>query len=281
MERCVQEGVDVCIAVGISPNIVSCMIAGKIRTKFVICERNAPKQDAISIKSRIARFLLYRKADAFVFQTTGAQSFYSKSIQARSVVIPNPVIPGLPEWAPKGRNEIAAVGRLMPQKNYPLMLRSFALVHETHPDWSLRIFGEGIFHDDYQRLAESLGISDAVVFEGFRSDVHERIAECDIFLMTSDFEGMPNSLLEAMAIGMPCISTDCPAGGPAMLIEDGVNGLLCQVGEEDSIANAVNAAAGSKSLRTKLAKNALESRDLYSLDRIMMRWNSLIASLTN
>lgn len=276
---CRQNELEVCIAVGIAPSLISCVVAGTVPTKFVVCERNAPKQDSISTKSRVARFLLYRRADAYVFQTPGAQSFYSSRIQARSVVIPNPVLPGLPKWSPKGRHEIAAVGRLMPQKNYPLMLESFARVHAVHPDWKLRIFGEGHYLDDYMQIAERLGISGAVKFEGFRSDVHDCIAECDLYLMTSDFEGMPNSLLEAMAMGMPCISTDCPAGGPASLIEDGVNGLLCRVGDERGIAHAVSRLIDVEDLRKSLAAGALRLREHYSVENVVMLWDEFLTDL--
>ncbi len=234
-----EYGIEVVVGIDIYPNFVVCLISKFTKAKCVISERNAPKQVNISKKSRFLRWILYRFADGYVFQTNGAKEFYSKSIQKRSVVIHNPIRENLPSKTNVNNKEIVAIGRLNVQKNYPMLINAFNIVHNKYPNYKLRIFGDGELKESLLKQVNNLHLNESVVFENFTLNVHEAIKDSSIYVMTSDFEGMPNSLMEAMAMGFPVVSTDCPSGGPGELITDGVNGLLCKVGDYKVCADKI------------------------------------------
>ena len=273
-----SQAIDVCIAIGIQANLTAALANIKLKTKIVLCERNAPKEDHLSWKSRLLRKLLYKRGDAFVFQTPDAQAYYSKSIQRKGVVIPNPVKEDLPRSGVANK-EIVAVGRLRPQKNYPLLLKAFSKVHHQHPDYQLRIFGKGNCLSQLEGLAHELDIREVVTFEGFRADVHQAMANSDIFVLSSDFEGLPNVLMEAMAMGFPVVSTDCPCGGPRMLIKNRDNGLLTKVGDADDLAKALSLLIEDPALKQKCASQASQIKDQYDLDKILLKWEGLLRAL--
>lgn len=268
-----ENNIDVVIGMGIYANFCVCLINSKrLKTKVVISERNSPKHDNISKKSKLLRFLIYRRADGYVFQTGQAREFYSKKIQERSVVIHNPVKAVLPHRTDRHNKEIVAVGRLMPQKNYDLLIRAFFEVCKKNNDYILRIFGEGKEKESLEQLCNELVIAERVRFEGFSANVHDEMKDSDIFVMSSDFEGMPNSLMEAMAMGFPVISTDCPCGGPAELIENRKNGLLTPVGDTDGMAECIMRLIADEELKENIARTAGNIRNTHSMNKIVSYW---------
>ncbi len=268
----INEKIDIAIGMGIYSNFCVCIVNFGLKTKMVISERNSPLHDHISKKSKALRFLVYRNADAYVFQTQEAKKFYSKGIQNKGCVIHNPVRSGLPVKTNINKKEIVAIGRLMPQKNYEMLLHAIKIVHERYSDVVLRIFGEGRYRDNLERLVFKLGIQDVIKFEGFSLDVHEQIKDSSIFVMSSDFEGMPNSLMEAMSMGFPVISTNCPCGGPGELIKDGENGILIPVGDSDRMAIEIIRLIENPRECLKLGENAIKIRQTHSQDVIVQKW---------
>ena len=129
-------------------------------------------------------------------------------------------------------------------------------------------------------MAKTLGIEDRVIFEGFRNDVHEKIADATMFVMSSDYEGLSNALLEAMAMGLPCISTDSPPGGARMVIKNGQNGLLVPVGNKEKLMEAMDSIAANAEMAEKMGRNAAEMRDLLSEERICSQWEKLIKAVS-
>lgn len=263
-----NNSIDVVIGMGIYANFLCCMSNFGLNTRVIISERNDPAHDRLSIKSKIFRFIFYRFADGYIFQTEGARAFYSKKIQKKGVVIPNPLKESIPYKSNVCNKEIVAVGRLSPQKNYPNLLRAFSQVKVKHPDYVLRIFGTGELEDELKHLCNDLGISDKVVFEGFCFDVHEKIKDSDIYVLSSDFEGMPNSLMEAMAMGFPVVSTDTPSGGARSLIKNKENGLLVRANDDKQLAKALNYLIENENVKKWLGENATKARDDYSSVRI-------------
>ena len=164
--------------------------------------------------------------------------------------------------------------RLMPQKNHELLIRSFARFHRQFPEYTLHIFGEGELEGELRRLIGSLGLTAHAFLEGNDPNVHERIRDAEMFVLSSDFEGLSNALLECMAMGIACISTRCE--GSADVIRDGENGLLVDIGDEEGLARAMCLLAQDGTLRRKLERQAREDLKAFDRDIVAASWEQVI-----
>ena len=238
-----------------------------------VSERNNPWVMPDVKVTRILRSLMYPFAKGLIFQTEMAKSFFPEAIRRKGVVLSNPVdaqrIPG--QYAGQREKIVAAAGRLSKQKNFPLLLKAFARFSSEHPEFKLRIFGEGELREDLTKQAQTLQISDKLELPGRSTALLEKMNSAAMFVLSSDYEGMPNVLLEAMCMGMPAISTDCPSGGPRELIEDGVNGLLVPVGDETALYEAM-AKLTDADYAKRLADNALQIREKLTSRDIFVSW---------
>lgn len=225
---------------------------------IVVSERNNPWIMPWKKITRILRKMFYPFASGFIFQTEQASTFFSPSIRKKGKVLLNPLdLQRIPSpWKGKRSKEIVSVGRLEKQKNFPLLIKAFAKFYEKHSDYILTIYGEGSLKDELLDLASSLLPKDAYRFPGKDPDVLNCIVDAAIFVLSSDYEGLPNVLMETMATGMPVISTNCPSGGPAELIRNGENGILVPVGDVNSLAKAMCKIVESKGLSQLLGENA-------------------------
>ena len=250
-----------------------------LKTKIIISERNDPRSDNISWKSKLLRFLVYRFTDGMVFQTAEAKSFYSKKLQQNSWIIPNPVTSNLPYRKENTNSTIVTIGRLAKQKNHKNLIDAMKKVKTEHPDYELHIYGVGELEDKLKQYVVTKDMADYVKFMGYASNVHELIKEDDVFVLSSDFEGMPNTLMEAMAMGFPVISTDCPCGGPRELIKDGHNGLLVPVNDSTAMAEAIESLLKDNEFKNKIGNNAKMIRDDYSIVAITEKWKDAINTI--
>ncbi|MEF2146461.1 MAG: glycosyltransferase, partial [Desulfovibrionaceae bacterium] len=203
--------------------------------------------------------------------------YFPGFLQKRLATIPNPVIPPpflgeAPELPPR---TVLAVGRIAPQKGYDVLLDAFAQVSATHPQWRLCIAGGGGPTDSLKSQAKSLGIDDNVRFLGAVRDVGGLLRQAEIYVMSSRYEGFPNALCEAMASGLPCVSSDCPSG-PAEIIEHEVNGLLVPNANAEALASALRRLMDDPGLRKRLAAKAAELTASFSENRIMDLWEDLL-----
>ncbi len=256
-----------------SCNIYVSLALRRTNIPFIVSERNLPVKECSNQVMRWVKNYCYRFPTGFIFQTGEAQSFFNARIQSHSTVIPNPVKSNLPvAELDKAKNKIVAAARLLPQKNYPMMLRAFRLFLNDHPDYTLHIFGDGELKESLVALTQELSISENVIFEGNVPDLHERIRDAKMFVLSSDHEGISNSLLEALSMGLPCISTDCPVGGSRMLIGEDEAGLLTPVGDEVAFYQAMKKIAEDEELRRTLSENASRTRELYSEELIVGRY---------
>lgn len=244
-----------------------------LKHKMLISERNDP---AICPHKKL-RNIVYARADRLIFQTQDAKDCFPCGIRKKGVIIPNPVSAELPPvYKGERKKAIAAVGRLEPQKNHKMLLQAFAIFHGKFPDYSLHLFGEGSLKEELELLAEQLKIKESVIFEGFASNVPERIREMEMYALSSDYEGISNSLLEAMAVGLPCISTDCPIGGSRLCIHSNQNGILTSIGDATAFAHAMERIAADKEFAQKLSRNAQKIRENYSEENISGQWMDII-----
>lgn len=267
-----------CTAFGflIRSNIAMLMAAKGLPVKTVFCERNNPIRPDMPANIMKIRDRIFRRCKAAVFQTEEERDYYTM-LQCDTAVIPNPLKEGLPEpIAGERRKEIVNFCRLNKQKNIPLLLDAFALLRAEHPDYTLRIYGRGEEKENLIAYAKKIGLESAAFFEDFAPDVHDRIRDAAMYVCSSDFEGLSNSMLEALAIGMPCVCTDCAGGGARMMIRDHENGILTPVGDVQALYRAMKEIAENPDLAKRLSQEAVKIREELSVERIADRWEAMI-----
>ncbi len=251
-----------------------------LKRQIIVSERLDP---AYSIPAKKWLFglrkLLYQKASALVFQTPAARDFFPASIRAKGTIIANPLTDSLPvrHQGPR-RNTIVSFGRLEDQKNYPLLLEAFALFCQEQPAYQLSIYGKGSCRQSLQEKIQQEGLAGKVILHGFDPHVHEKARDCAMFVLASDYEGLANSMLEAMAMGLPCICTDCPPGGARVFIRHGVNGLLTPVGDAFRLSKAMLQLAADRPKAEAMAQEAEKVRSLLDKDLICAQWQEIIQS---
>lgn len=238
-----------------------------------VSERNNPWVMPDVKITRVLRTLMYPFATGLIFQTRMAMSFFPESIQRKGVVLSNPIdAQRIPEqYRGTRENVIVGAGRLSKQKNFPLLLKAFAAFSPAHPEYRLRIFGEGELRQELTDLAKSLNIADKTEFPGRTTALLEKMNSAAMFVLSSDYEGSPNVLLEAMCMGMPVVSTACPSGGPEEVIEDGVNGLLVGVGDDKALCTAMERLA-DPTFAKQLADKAYGIREKLTSAEVFESW---------
>lgn len=235
----------------------------------------------IKMRSKFSQFLYKfaaKKCDGFIFQTERAKLDYPSKVQRKSIVIPNAVSQTI-DVTNVGKNKIiTGMGRLTYQKGFDTLIKSFSLVLEKHKDYKLSIFGDGEDLNYLIDLSKRLNVCDKVIFNGIRKDALFKISESQMFILSSRFEGMPNALMEAMSIGMPCISTDCDYG-PSEIISDGKNGFLVNVDDEIGMANKIIYLIENVKIREKIGNNARKILETNHPDKIYRMYYNYMEDL--
>ncbi len=259
------------------------MLASLIGTGIwvIACERTDPRRHRVGLPWRWARRLLYPRAAAVVVQTEAVAGWARAFVPARRVhVIPNFVrdLPAPTGPAERGDNDILAVGRLGPEKGYDVLLRAFAASGLAARGARLTILGEGAERAALESLARDLGIAAAVSLPGVVAEPERWMARCTLFVLSSRYEGFPNALLEAMAMGCPVIAADCDSG-PRHIIRDGTDGVLVPVEDADALAAALGRLMGDAALRARLGAAAVAVRERFAKAAILRRWEALIEAV--
>lgn len=256
--------------------LLACM---GLKVKIIVSERADPKYRSKKILKGLLEKMLYPISDKIVFQTELVKSYYNEKIQKKSVVIPNPVNPELITCEKtKKSKKIIAVGRLTEQKNFALLIESFSQFHNKFPDYKLEICGDGPLKQELIDFSKNLKILDFVEFSGFISNVNEHMAKAEIYVSTSNYEGISNSMIEALAMGIPTICTDCPVGGASLMIKNRENGILIPVGDGEALTQALIELASNIEFCQKIGKSAQKVKDDFSIDKIGKMWKKIIES---
>lgn len=243
----------------------------------IVSERNDPNK----FHHKRVRNMIYALGGRFAFQTEEAAKCFSETIRERSHVIPNPIRTDLPEvYTGEREKKIAAAGRLEYQKNHRLLLEAFAGFHESFPEYTLHIYGKGKLEQELKAFASELHIESYVIWEGFREDILEQIRTYSMYVLSSDYEGISNSLMEAMALGLPCISTDCPIGGSALCIQNGENGRLTPTGDAKALQKAMEWIAQDSERAEAMGQRAAGIRERFSEEKVCELWRSFIEGST-
>ena len=284
--RMIKQGeYDVFISFLLDGNVYNMFACCALRTKSVVCERNDPfKPHYYKLKFWKPCF---RLADGAVFQLPKVAEYYS-NIKAPTAVIPNPIIDKddtacLPRQERKKR--IVTHGRLdNEQKRHDVLIRAFALIHQEYPDYTLSIYGAD---GDKQRrnekalraLIAELGMGDCIRLEGKTNTPKEAMKDGMIWVLSSDFEGIPNSLIEAMSMGLPCVATDCSPGGARFLIEDGVNGCMVERGSVKGLYEKIKYMIEHPLEAENMGREAMKIRQSFMPQDIADKWEKYLKSI--
>lgn len=246
-----------------------------IKVPYLVMDCTDPKHNADAVMDK-NRTECYPKADRVLVMTQGAKDYFSEEIQKKCVIIPNPVRNDLPEpYIGKRKHIIVNYCRLNSQKNLVLLINAFALFHKDFPDYKLEIYGKGELEGELNNLIEELDITDCAHIYDFDPKIHEKIKDYMMYVSSSDYEGFPNSVLEALSLGMPVISTDCDFG-PRDMICDHENGLLVPVNDVEAMRQAMAEIAKDENFAEELGRKAAETRKKYDVEIIGRMWLNLI-----
>jgi glycosyltransferase involved in cell wall biosynthesis len=262
------------------PNIITLLATRGLGIPVVVSERANPQYDELKPIWKRLGLLLYPHAAAVVCQTSAMVAQLQQKMKVTGYAIPNPVkmpVPRMPADSndgDKGSHTAIAMGRLVPQKGFDLLLEAFAGIAGRHPTWCIKVLGKGPLQGQLEAQAESLGLKNRVSFAGAVSDPFPILQAADLFVFSSRFEGFGNALTEAMACGLPVISFDCPAG-PADIIRHGIDGILVSPEDVAGLAGAMDRLMGDSAERERLARRAPEVLTRFSLESVLAMWETL------
>ena len=226
------------------------------------------------------RWVLLRRTTHLVVQTQQIKSFYSKSLQQRTTIIPNPVTDKVFDIKPvPKKNRLIAVGRLAYQKNYPMMFKTFKQVLKEHPSYELVVFGDGPQKSEIEQFVLQEGLENKVLLKGKTDKILEELNCSKLFVMTSDYEGMSNAMLEALCIGLPVVTTD--VSGASDIIKDGENGYIIRRGHVDEFAEALCGLLSNESLMERMGARNRQKAKLFQREQIVNQWEKLVLKISN
>lgn len=245
--------------------------------KLILSERTDPEREPVGRIRRKLRDSGYSYAEAVVCQTKCAENYYKKLGMDNTFVIPNPVRENLPKPYTGERNkEIVNFCRLSPQKNLFLLIDAFIMIHNEYPEFVLKIYGDGELEKQIREYISHKKMENKIYVEKFCSDILDKVNESYMFVSSSDYEGISNSMLEAMGIGLPAVCTDCPAGGAGMVIQDGINGQLVPVGDKVKLYEAMKKYIDDPGFCKKISENSVKIREEYSEKNICEEWIKIV-----
>lgn len=265
---------DVCISFLLDANVYNMFACKGVRTKSIVCERNDPFKPGYWVLRFWKPF--FRLADGAVYQLHKVREYYN-NVKVPTAVIPNPIIchtdiSCLP-FAER-KKAIVAHGRLdLFQKRQDVLIDAFARFVNEYPEYELHIYGSGEDENRILKQIERLGLEQSVKLMGVTHTPQATIKDYRIYVLPSDFEGIPNALIEALSVGLPCIATDCRPGGAASLIQDGVNGYIVPAGDAEGIYRKMVYLADNPDVADKLGENARNIGKSLAPEKIIELWN--------
>ena len=258
-------------------NMMAIVALAFVCCKIVVCERQDPSNVKTQFQRKL-RNLLYHFCSRIEVQTLRGYNYFSKSLQKKTVIIPNPnhitASERIRALSVNKEKRVVMVGRLIPLKNHQMVIRVFSRVHRVYPDYQLDIYGEGELFNTLSEQIKHEGLNGIVMLRGRSKDIATAIASARIFIQSSDVEGMPNSLMEAMALGIPSISTD--VSGARDIIDDGINGFIIPVNDEASLQDRLLVLMGDENKQVEFSKNTYTIFEKFDRQDIFKLWRDLV-----
>jgi glycosyltransferase involved in cell wall biosynthesis len=289
LRKCIiQNKPDIVISFCSKANFRSSFAMIGLRIPLLVSVRNDPMVDYAPYK--LPTWYMERKAAGCVFQTPDAMKYFNRNLQNKGRVILNPISEQYIKlnWDIntniERKKEIVTVGRITSQKNHLLLFEAFNEISLKYPEYTLKLYGEIQDKDVYEKLKQYISdnkLEDRIMFMGLKSNPGDYIKDVSMFVLSSDYEGMPNALMEAMVLGVPSISTDCPCGGPRMVIENWKNGILVPVGDKNALAEAMEYIITHEREADIMGEEAKKLIEQVEPDKICGQWMEYILELVN
>lgn len=263
------------------PNIVMAFLKRKFKYKLVLTEFTSPQLEfSVDAPENQLKKRYFGNADGFIFQTNEQEEFYSYLTKVKKEVIPNPIedIKTVPYHGER-RKEIVNYCKHIKAKNLPLLISAFSKLIKEYPEYKLLIYGDGPERENTERCIIEHGITDKVLLKPYAKNVLDLVRESTMFVSSSDREGISNSMLEAMAIGLPTISTDCPAGGARMFINSYENGIVVPVNDSQALYEAMKYIIDNPEQAESMSRNATDIRKTLEKDKILEQWMEFLNNI--
>ena len=268
---------DVIVSLGDVTNVFTLLAAKPLSVPVIVSERTDPRSHSIGRFWSWMRRRTYPRAAAVAAQTESVRNWLSQWLpqHTKTAVLPN--------WAPEVDDassspsslKILSVGRLVPGKRHDLLIQAFADIAVDRPEWSLEIIGDGPLKNELQRQIQTAELTSRVRLSPAQKDLADAYRSAAVFASASESEGFPNTLLEAMAYGLPAVCCDC-LSGPAEIIRHEMDGLLVENGNRTQFAAALARLMDRFEERRQMARRATEVRRRFGKARILEMWNRLL-----
>ena len=263
-------------------NIMAILTSLGMGIPVAVSVRGEPGEEYYNGLLRFLARNLFYLADGVILQTKRCMEFFPKGVRKKAIILKNPVNPVFFREPYRGEREktIVAVGRVDENKNHEMLIRAFAGIADEFPEYRLIIYGDGDKRSDLLKLTKELKLEDRISLPGNIDNVADAIYKTRVFVLSSNTEGMPNTLIEAMILGLTVVSTDCPCGGPAELIVHGVNGLLSPVKDVNAMKENLQYILNNLHRADEMAHEASKTSDIYDVNKVYLEWENYLKYLT-